>query len=63
MVIMTASTETTAPAPHAHQTELGIGRPFTFTDPFGMSVPKKNISGTRLTAVSHFKILGIALRF
>jgi hypothetical protein len=63
MVIMTASTATTAPAPHAHQIELSIGLPFTFMDPFGMSVPRKNIGGTRLTAVSHFKTLGIALRF
>jgi hypothetical protein len=52
-----------APAPHAHQSELAIGLPFTFTDPFGMSVPKTNNVGTRLTAVSHFKMLGIALIF
>jgi hypothetical protein len=62
-VITVASMATVPPAPHAHQTELGIDLPLTLTDPFGMSVPRTNSAGTKLTAVSHFSIPGIALRF
>jgi hypothetical protein len=62
-VIMMARRATTTPAPHDHQSELAIGLPSTFMDPFGMSEPSKNIVGTRLIAVSHFRMPGIALRF
>jgi hypothetical protein len=63
IVIAIASTATTVPAPVAHYCASGMARPDTFIEPWELRLTRRQIAGRTHIEVSHFRMLGMALKF